>query len=518
MNLKNLNLKFLIQAHTKLGLFAFFFFYISAVFGTVTLFLPQIKTWESPSRYFVYDKEYNYKLDELIKRTIIQEKFSTDEVEVTLPSYSDNVIAVNDPASRTKYINPYTSKMLDTTSDKAFLSDFFNQLHIGIDIPNIGVFLMGIASVLILFLLFSGLILFFNKHKKKNKAKKDFNYKWHKNLSIAIAPFILVFALTGSVIGFMFPTSSSFALTASQGEHSNMRSIVGPILFKKDVIPEKSKETVELMNIDDLLEKAKELYPQLQIQKLKLLQWNNKNAQIKFFGYSKKNRIMSGKINRLNITLDAKTGQEISRKTIENSHISSKTLSSFYFLHFIPDETLLFRLVYLVLCVLFILSLIFGFLIWSEKKASKYIENRNYYNFLERFSISIIFGVFPCIALTLVLYWALPFELFQRTLWIKGLFYTFWAFTLVLSTYYDDLLNLIKSLSLMTSFFLISAVIAHMMNASEYLIILLKSSSMHTVLYFDLVLIILSIMCFIFYKNAHKIKYFVKLTRSVNVN
>ncbi len=50
--LNNLNLKFLIKAHTKIGLFALFFFYISAFFGTITLFLPQIQTWENPSRYF----------------------------------------------------------------------------------------------------------------------------------------------------------------------------------------------------------------------------------------------------------------------------------------------------------------------------------------------------------------------------------------------------------------------------------------------------------------------------------
>lgn len=518
MNLKNINLKFLIHAHTKLGLFAFFFFYISAFFGTIALFIPQIKTWESPSRYFVYEKEYNYKLDEIIKRTIIQEDFSTEQIEVTLPSYRDNVIAINDPASRTKYVNPYNSKMLDTTSDRAFLSNFFNELHIGSNIPKIGTFLMGIASVLILFLLVSGFILFFNKHKKQAKEKKDFNYKWHKNVSIAIAPFILVFALTGSVIGFMFPTSSSFALTASKGEHLNMRAVVGPILFNKDSIPKKGIENNNLINIDELLKKAKELYPELEIKRFKLLQWNNDNAQIKFFGYSNENRIMTGKINRIDITLNAKTAEEISRKTIDNSHVSAKTLSTFYFLHFIPDETLLVRIVYLILCIAFILSLVFGFLIWSEKKASKFVGNRNYYNFLERLSISVIFGVIPSSALALMLYWAVPPELFERILWIKGSFYVFWAFTLILSTYYDDILALIKSLALVTSFFLIGTIIAHVMNAAKYISILVQAGNMHTVLYFDLVLLILGIASFIFYKKAHKIKYFVKLSRSNNVN
>ena len=514
MNLKNLNLKFLIQAHTKLGLFAFFLFYISAFFGTIALFIPQIKTWESPSRYFAYEKEYNYKLDRIIKKTILEEEFSTNLIEVTLPSYQDNVIAINDPTSRTKYVNPYTEKMLDTTSDHAFLSGFFNDIHIGRNIPNIGVFLMGIASVLILFLLVSGLILFFNKHKKN---KKDFNFRWHRNISIATAPIILVFALTGSFLGFMFPTASSFTLVASQGEDSNMRKIVGPILFKKDKIPEKSTISNNLMNIDELLEKAKNAYPELEVTSFKLLQWNDKNAQIKFFGYSNENKIMSGKINRLNIILSATTGEELGRKTIDNAHVSSKTLSAFYFFHFIPDETLFVRLIYLVLCIAFIASLVFGFFIWSEKKASKYNMNMAYYNFLERLSISIMFGVIPATALTLLLYWAIPTELFQKIIWIKGSFYLFWAFTLVLSTYFDDIVDLLKSLAFFTSIFLFATILAHFMNATKYIKILTQSGEMHSVLYFDLVLLILSFLCFLFYKNAHKISYFQKLSRRNHV-
>lgn len=515
MNLKNLNLKFLIQAHTKLGLFAFFLFYISAFFGTIALFIPQIKTWESPSRYFAYEKEYNYKLDRIIKKTIFEEDFNTNLIEVTLPSYQDNVIAINDPASRTKYVNPYTEKMLDTTSDHAFLSGFFNDIHIGRNIPNIGVFLMGIASVLTLFLLISGFILFFNKHRKN---KKDFNFRWHRNISIATAPIILVFALTGSFLGFMFPTASSFTLVASEGKHSNMREIVGPIIFKKDKVPQKSVINNNLMNIDELLEKVKTIYPELKVTSFKLLQWNDKNAQIKFFGYSNENKIMTGKINRLNVTLNATTGEEINRKTIENSHISSKTLSAFYFFHFIPDETLLVRLIYLILCISFILSLAFGFFIWAEKKASKYIDNINYFNFLERFAISIMFGVIPATALTLFLYWAIPSDLFQKVIWIKGSFYLFWAFTLALSTYFDDILDLLKSFAFLTFIFLFGTVIAHFMNATQYIKILIEAENMHPVLYFDLILLILSFLCFLFYKKAHNINYFAKLSRGTYAN
>lgn len=508
MNLKNSNLKFLIQAHTKIGLFILFFFYISGLFGTITLFLPQIHTWENPSRYFIEKNNYNFQLNNLINRTIQEEGFSTDKIEISLPAYRDNVIAINDPASRTKYINPYTLKMLDTTSDRSFLSKFFNDIHIGRNIPMLGQFLMGIAAILTLFLTISGLILFINKHK----AKKSFNFKWHRDLSLLLLPYIFIFALTGSVLGFMLDSSTPFALASTDAKQANMRKLVGPIIFKKDKIPSKSNKA-KMMNIDILKQKAQTSYENLHIKKITLFQWNDKNAKIKFSGYLSNNRILTGRSNRQSITLNGVNGEILEKKELTNVHKANIFLSAFYFFHFIPDETLIVRIIYLILGIGFLASLNFGFLIWSKKVASKY-NNSLYYNFLSRFAIAIMYGIIPAIALILLLYWAVPAELFQRVIWIKGSFYAFWAFTLFLSTYYDDILELIKILSFFTSLFLFSAVIAHLMSTSKYISIFIQESSMHTVLYFDLVLLILSIFFFLFYKKADKFKYLREQTRN----
>lgn len=514
MILQNLNLKFLLKAHTKLGLFALYFFYISAFFGTIALFVPQIKTWENLSRYFIEQPNYSYTLNALIKRTIQEEGFNTKLIEVTLPSYKDNVIAINDPSSRTKYINPYTLKMLDTSQDKAFLSQFFNEIHMGRNIPNIGQFLMGISSVLMLFLTLSGLILFFNKHKKN---KSDFNFKWHKNISMILLPYILVFSLTGAVIGFMFPTSWTFALSATHAEQSNMRALVGPIIFSKDVIPSKSNVSQNMINIDTLMKKAKELYPALHINKFKLLQWNDKNAHIKFIGYDKNQRALSGRVNRLFITLDAHSAKEIERKDLQNAHTIATTLSGFYFFHFIPDETLLVRVLYFIVSLIFLFSLALGFLIYSNKQISKYKNKRHYYSFLNRFSIAVMLGVIPSTALTLLLYWAMPFELFERIQWIKGSFYICWAFMLLLSAAIDDILDLLKSLALITSIFLFSTILAHIIKAKKQLALLVQESTMHTVLYIDAVLLILSLLSFCFYKYAHRSAFFRQYSRRAHV-
>ena len=512
MNLQSLNLKLLMKAHTKLGLFALFFFYISCFFGTITLFLPQLQTWEKTSRYFVQESEYKPKLNTLINRTIQEEGFSTQKIEITLPNYRDNVIAINDPASRTKYINPYTHKMLDTTSDRSFISTFFNDIHVGRNIPKVGQLLMGMASILTLFLLISGVMLFINKHK----VKSTFQFKWHRDLSLILLPYILIFALTGAVLGFMLSSATPLAYAASNTEQSNMRALVGPILFPQDNIPKKS-QSATMLNIDDLKQKAQEHYPNLNIQQITLLQWYDKNAQIKFTGFLEDNRILSGRVNRQYIILDATTADIIEKKALLTSHSGNKFLSAFYFFHFIPDETLWVRIIYALLGIGCLASLIFGFMIWSEKKASKYKNERHYFNFLSRFTLAILIGVIPSTALVLCLYWALPEQLFERIIWIKGAFYAFWAFTLVLSTLYEDIVELLKSLALITAVFLFATLLAHIMKATQEIAILVQSGQMHPALYLDIILFILSILSFFFYKKAHKIKRLQAYSRSYHV-
>ena len=508
--LKNLNLKYLIKAHTQVGLFTIFFFFISAFFGTITLFLPQIHTWENTSRYFVEEKKHNYKLDKLVKRTIKEEGFNPNLIEIQLPSYRDNVITINDPTSRSKHINPYTLKMLDSTSDTSLLSNFFNDLHIGRNIPKIGQLLMGIASILIIFLTISGVILYLNKHKRNNT---EFNFKWHRNLSLLLLPYIIVFSLTGAVLGFMLSSASAFAYVATNTESSELRPLVGPIIFPSEKIPKKSTEFKNFQSIDTLVEKARKSMPNLNVTNIKLLQWNDKNAQIKIEGFLKNNRMLTGRINRVHVLLNPISGELIDKKDLSSSHLANKTLSAFYFFHFIPDETLFVRIIYLILSLAFIASLALGFLIITNKKAIKNKDNRNYFNFTGRFSIAIMFGIIPSSALILVLYWGIPTELFQRTIWIKGIFYSFWAFTLLLSVYYDDILDILKSLALFTSIFLFSAVILHIMATSVYIAKLIKADSIHSVLYFDLTLLLLSIVFFLFYKYSHKITFLTKYSR-----
>ena len=314
MKINNLNLKLLIRAHIILGLFTVFFFYLATFFGSLTLFMPYIKAWESPSRHFSIIQN-KIDLDEILPE-IIKKYELEDNIEITLASFRDKALSINDKYSRTIYINPNKKEVLNTRYEDAFLSEFLNEIHIGRNIPKIGVILMGIASILMIFLCISGFIMFiFNKKKKS----ENFYFKWHKNLTLYLLPFILVFALTGAVLGFMLGNSQSLAYAASKSQTSNLRALVAPILFPRDKI-EKSLRKEQMLKISVLEKKAKIIYPDLKILQIKLFSWQKKNAQIKFLGYLKNDRILSGRINRMHIILNAVNGQIINKKDLSNAN------------------------------------------------------------------------------------------------------------------------------------------------------------------------------------------------------
>ncbi len=499
MKLNNFNLKYLIRAHSILGLFALYFFYLACFFGTITVFMPYLKSWESPSRHFSVNSQY-LNLDKIVPRVVEEYKLSNN-IEITLPNNKDKALGINDENSKTIYVNPESQKVLKLDFETNFLTTFFNTIHIGTNIPIVGRYLMGVASILMIFLSISGFIMWINLKRKKTKKEK-FWLKWHKNLSLSLLPFILVFALTGSVLGFMLSFSAPIAFSASETKTSNLRTLVSPILFPKDK-KIKSTQAASMLKISDLQEIAKKKYPNLKIKKIKLFAWNHKDAQIKFIGYLKNNRAITARVNRMNLVLSGETGELLSKHDLQTSTTVNKILSAFYFLHFITDEEVLLRVIYFIFGILITAGTAFGYLIYSEKKEKK--EDKNYYSILNKLSLSVMIGVIPATATILFLYWYFPFNMFERDLWLSGIFYISWATSLLYIVYKDNTLKVINHMFFISSILLVLAVISHGYVTNYYPWISLKEK-IYDVFFTDVTLLTFALIFYIFYKKSANIK------------
>lgn len=504
MSLNNIYLKYLIRAHTIIGVFVVFIFFLSTYFGTITLFKPYVHTWENISRHFIIKDDSTFNLDIAIENALKELKNPTSNIQIELPSFKEKALSAKFGFSEKIYINPQTNEILDTSKDIDLISNFFNQMHINLNLKRPGQLLMGIASVVIIFLTISGVYLWLVNRKKRIK-NGNFWFRWHKDLSLVILPYILIFSMTGAVLGIMLSTGSFFAYSATNGKDTNMSKIVRPVVFSRACKVKKSGENSTMQNISVLYKKAQKEYPNLEIQKILLNAWNDKNACISFSGYLKDNRALTSRANRAFISFNGASGEIIEKKNLENSHSMAKVLSAFYFLHFLPDEGLIVRVLFLIFGIVFATSLIFGMMIWLDKRALKFKEEKQYFSFVSKFSLALFVGVIPASSFLLFLYWALPLYLQEKQTWIIGGFYTFWSFSLLYSVYKDNAIEAIKFFMKINSIFLLLSVFFHGLRTAYFPWDSL-SNSMNEIFWIDFSLLVFAVLSFLISKKMPNVE------------
>ena len=506
------NKKYLIRAHTILGLIAIFLFYISTYFGTITVFKPYIKAWELPSAHFASNNKFEHIIDLKLNQIIKQNRLNIKNIEINLPSENDNRLKISSQNQNSVYLNPNTKEILDVSKEFPTISTLFNKFHTGENIPYIGVTLMGLASTIMLFLMFSGLILYLVKSKKTNEIQnKNFRFKWHKNFGIILSPYVIIFALTGAFIGLMLRTSSPFALSTSEFETANMRALVGPIIFKEKSLLEDNKKRQKPMQLQKLHEIAQKNYPELTITKINIYNYRKKNSQTVFSGFLKNNRALSlSKINPLSITLNSKTGEIIEKKELKNTHSIKRTLSLFYWLHFQTNETVFIRVIFFLFGILMLVCLVFAYLLWAEKKLEK--EDKSYYEILNRFSLALLFGVIPASATLMLSHWIIPISMFDRIVWIEGIFYISWSFFLFYSFKEQSFIKILKVMLLSSSILFFFCFILHEIN-TDILLFELLNSGLKKQFFVDLGLVLSSLIFYFLYKKIASFSYIKKFDR-----
>ena len=470
MTQKALLFKYLYRSHTIIGLIVLCFFYISTYFGTLTLFMPYIKVWESPSRHFVSSANHSFNIDTLLDRVLVEHQFvGAKPIDIMLPSFRDPLIKISSESQNSLYINPLSHEVLKIAKEENLISSFFNELHTGGVLPLIGMPLMGAMSIGILFLSIGGVWLYFTKRdhqKHTHKPWKQTWMSWHKMTGLGVLPYALVFSLTGAFLGLLLSTSHPFAWAMSEGKANTMRQLVAPILFPPAKYP-RIAQSAEMLPFSLLLEKAKTAYPSLSITHATFYHYGTAGAKVFFRGYDSESSVQSGRFNRVGITLDAHNGGDvIEKKTLEDSHIIKRVLSTFYFLHFVPDETLGVRLILALFGCLMAFSLVTGYLLWAEKKL---YQQGIVGDMMNRVGIAVMIGILPASTLVPCLHWILPHDLFDKEIWIRGSFYAFWSFWLFYCVYERSIARIIRLMLTTSAWLLIGTVLFHELKSGYFL-------------------------------------------------
>lgn len=427
----------LFRGHVSLGIILSLFLYVSVFFGIFAIFLPYIQQWERPSRHFKIMDITTINYEPMLATVLADPEFPKDGILIELPGFmEDPALKIGHQFTGKTLFNPSTLKKLNDEGNRTGLAMFLNGLHYGRPLQKLGLLLFGFLSVGTLFLILGGLLLIyllpFNGSAQTPYAVFS---RWHRKLFTWGTPLFLIVVICGSVMCLSFDGSGPMTSIITNGAKTNIRPVIGPVLFPEDTAIEKSGKTVPMLPISALIKTASEINPRIVFQKITLFNWGDRTATIKLEGYDPHQPFLNGITNKPAIVLAAHDGSLLIQTRVFDRPWSVLLTDFFYSLHLLFGMGLFLRLFIFVIMSASCLAIVFGVLLHLEKKARLFGNAIPFYHWLEKLSLATMIGVIPATGLVLNLQWLLPFNLPDRLIWQQGLFFDAWLATLAWSFY-----------------------------------------------------------------------------------
>lgn len=455
----------LIRTHVSLGIIFSLLMYISILFGVFTVFLPYIKTWEKPSRHFskmnIYNIEYNEMLNEVLK----DENFPQNNIIIKLPGMlGDPALQITHRFAKAIAFNPNTKERLDNEdASKSKLADFLNEIHYGGHLKLIGETIVGLNAIGVMALIITGLIMVnIMRFKNKGESQKSTFSKIHVKIFTFLFLPLLLITISGGLMNIGLTTSAPMSKALTHGKSGSIDEVVGTVLFPQNEIVERLNIKTEMLEIKELLLKAKSINPQWDFKEVKLINWTDKTARVEIYGYNPyKPFLNSNLFNRPHIILNASTSELIKNKKVLDNKWPVFVAEILFFLHFLFGIDIVSRIIIALMMLLCSIAIGFGVMLWLEKKASKFEEKIIFYHWMGKLSLCIMIGVLPAIAMLFFSQWILPFNLEDRIFWQQGLFYNTWLFTLFWAFYKINSYDASRDFFRVSGLLFIFSVIAH---------------------------------------------------------
>ncbi len=236
--------KFFRNIHLYLSLVAGLFIMIACLTGSILVFEEEITHFIHANRYKVQVKAQQLPLSTLVKiaeeqgkkMKFTSAKISADEdksIEINIAAKEEKTQTEkkksNAPAL-TIYLNPYTGQVLDVENKRASFFKKVEMIHRFLlsKKEGVGHYIMSYSSLFFLFILATGLILWWPKSKKvlqqrlkiKWDAKtKRLTHDLHVVTGFYTSVFLIVIVMTGLVMSFNWINKGIFTLTGSNSEN-----------------------------------------------------------------------------------------------------------------------------------------------------------------------------------------------------------------------------------------------------------------------------------------------------------
>jgi uncharacterized iron-regulated membrane protein len=274
------------------------------------------------------------------------------------------------------------------------LAGFINELHFRLGIPVVGLYLMGVISVLYGAALIGGLVIHWPKMKKEFFALKhqgNLRRYWknlHNLVGVISFPFHLIFAVTGAAMG-------CFALlTLTLGALVFGPQFQGAATEAMEAwpTPEASGNAATMAPVDAYLATAREQLPELEVGWIELQQYGDENAVVDVAG-----SVPGVVAHHAHVVMRADDAELLTVSAPGARPFNHFLLSPVYSLHFGDYGGLFVRLLYFVLGLLGCLLFVSGNIMWSERRTDRQGPSRAAAIML-RLTLGVTFGVMAGIA------------------------------------------------------------------------------------------------------------------------
>ncbi|MFC4262536.1 PepSY-associated TM helix domain-containing protein [Ferruginibacter yonginensis] len=233
------------RIHLYLGLAAGLVITFNCLTGAILVFETELQQLFHKNRYFVTASTQRLTADSLI-HTVQQQlpnatvngiKFynvdtRSAEVNITQKPTKKSTATVTNKKSNegirlTVFINPYTAKIIEVYNYRKSFFYFTMDVHRWLLAGDVGKIIVGVATIIFLFILITGIILWWPKNKavlkqrltlKRGAGFKRLNHDYHVVLGFYSAIFLFVFAFTGLAWSFDWFNKAIYSVTNSSME------------------------------------------------------------------------------------------------------------------------------------------------------------------------------------------------------------------------------------------------------------------------------------------------------------
>ena len=323
--------------HTWTGLLAGFALFVAFYAGALTVFHHDIALWQSPP--WRNEAARDVSVQTMIDRLLLQHPQAARDFGIVLapPGTSQGPYAYwNDGEEHFATADRLDRPTDDEGATRGNLADFVYALHDSLGIPVVGLYLMGIVSVIYGLALISGLLIHLPQllgdlfALRPGRNLKRLWQDAHNAIGVLSLPFHIIFAVTGALMCLFVPLFAALNLIAFDGKLGD--AFARAISTAPTV--QASGHTAPMLAAGELIERARTAalatgVTAFEPDYVHYDHYGDANALVQVRGVSQRTLGTYG-----TIALNGATGAVLERHVGDTHSVNGLTNSSIYALHF----------------------------------------------------------------------------------------------------------------------------------------------------------------------------------------